>query len=193
MKKQRDRNYRSYDGIQENVSNVVLDPLKDGWQEGSWEDTLKFYKRHGLEFKNFTIVTGGNEDGVDVSPANNKNLFKYFTVAGGKRYVLTLKGQSNDNIFEVWVITKPGKWVDVQIGNWSNDDINNFPAYSKNNIFRYWKRLDNKPVRYAYRFGCKPQIETSNFKHVVWVSIGITLYWYGKFALLKAIKLFKKD
>jgi hypothetical protein len=186
MSTQKDKNYKSYDGQQEDVSNVVLDPIAAGWQKGSWQDTAKFWEREWRTFENFEIVNGGTEDALDVSSRNNNNLFLNFKVAAGDKYVLTLKGSSSNNIFKEFIITKPGKWVEIQIGNWSDDDLEHKGwARSKNNAFLDWKRTDGKPIRYAYRFGCKPLIG-NGFKHLWWMSIGLTIYWCAK-RLIKMI------
>jgi hypothetical protein len=186
-----DKNFKSYDGAQEDVSNVVLDPIAAGWAPGSWADTCKFWRRRFLNFDNFTIVHGGTEDGVDMSSRNCGNFFKHFVVAAGNKYVLTLKGSSTNNHLVRWIITKPGKWVDVQVGNWSDDDpLAIASGYSKwarssHNIFDQWTRVDGQPVRYAYRYGCKPLWINSNVKHLWWMSVGLTIYWYAKYFYVK--------
>lgn len=185
-----DKNYKSYDGAQENVSDVVLDPLADGWAPGSWDDTAKFNRRQSCVFEDFVIVTGGREDGVDISCRNVDNRFRFFEVAGGDKYVLTLKGKSRFNEFYDWKITKPGKWVDIQIGNWHDDDAN-WPingSYSDNNTFMLCSRADGEPIRYAYRWGCKPTWVESYVKHLWWMSIGMTIYWVAKYLWTKLFK-----
>jgi len=192
--KQTDRNYISFDGEQVDVSDQHLDPIGAGWAPGSWADTCKFYHRDNRLFENFVIVSGGTEDGVDMSSRNVASVFDTFIVAAGDKYVLTLKGSSCHNILSKWVITKPGKWVDVQVGNWSDDDPLSIEqgfskwARSTGNNFDLWARKDGKPIRYAYRWGCKPVWTNSKVKHLWWMSIGLTLYWYLKYAIVKLSK-----
>ncbi len=186
-----DKNYKSYDGPQEDVRNVVLDPTGAGWAPGSWQDTCKFNRRRGLAFEEFTIINGGTEDGIDASCRNVGNVFHKFVVSAGDKYVMTLKGSSCDNTFMDWKITQPGKWVDIQIGNWHDDDPKsideNFSpwANSSGNEFVNIRRMDGKPVRYAYRFGCKPAFSASNAKHLWWMSIGLSVYWLAKYAIVR--------
>lgn len=182
-----DKNYKSYDGPQENVSDVILDPVAAGWPLGSWDDTLKFNRRQSCIFEDFVVVCGGREDAVDISCRNVDNRFRFFNVSSNGKYVLTLKGKSRFNEFFRWIITKPGRWVDVQIGNWHDDDAN-WPingSYSDNNLFMVWARTDGKPIRYAYRWGCRPLWEESNVKHLWWMSAGMSLYWWGKYLWTK--------
>lgn len=178
-----DINYKSYDGPQENVSDVRLDPVEYGWTLGSWDDTLKFNRRTSCIFEDFTVVYGGREDAVDISCRNVDNRFRYFTVSSDGKYVLTLKGKSRFNEFYAWTIIRPGRWVDVQIGNWHDDDANwgITGSYSDANTFINWQRADGKPIRYAYRWGCRPTWEGSNVKHLWWMSVGLSLYWLGKY------------
>jgi hypothetical protein len=185
-----DINYKSYDGIQENVSMQFLDPIGAGWLPGSWQDTAKFNRRFGLIFDHFTIISGGTEDALDVSCRNMSNLFIDFEVSAGDKYVLTLKGSSSYNGFTRFLIIKPGKWVDVQIGNWHDDDplsIEQFGGWasSEDNVFSEWRRADGKPIRYAYRFGCKPKWVGTDAKHLWWMSLGLSAYWLAKYALWK--------
>jgi len=191
ISKQTDRNFKSYDGPQEDVREQNLDPIAAGWAPKSWQDTCKFWHREGRTFTDFIIKEGGTEDGVDMSSRNVNNTFDTFVVAAGDRYVLTLKGSSSYNALSKWAITKPGKWVDVQIGNWSDDDPLSIQegfskwACSKGNQFDMWARTDGKPVRYAYRWGCKPLWYNSKVTHLWWMSLGLTLYWWGKYALVR--------
>ena len=187
MSTQHDKNYKSYDGAQEDVKGATLDPIADGWVKGSWQDTAKFWEREWRNFTNFVVVNGGTEDALDVSSRNNNNHFVNFIVAAGDKYVLTLKGSSSRNTFQNFTITKPGKWVEIQIGNWSDDDLEHDSwARSKENVFVNWVRQDGKAVRYAYRYGCKPLVSNGNFKHLWWMSIGLTIYWCVK-RLIKMI------
>jgi len=176
MKKGRDRNYKSFGGPKVDLSNIKLDPLNDGWEKGSWQDTCKFHQRKGLLFSNFEIVDAGTEDGVDIGTNCVDNFFNNFIVAGGAQ-VLTLKSGSSNNTLVNWMITKHGKTIDVELGNWSTTN----PVRDNNNKFISWKTFDGKPVTYAYRLGSKPIWYDTNTKHLWWRSIGITIYWGAKY------------
>jgi hypothetical protein len=180
----RDVNFESYNGEQRNVSDVVLDPLGDGWIIGSWDDTCKFHKRVDSEFSNFTILTGGVEDAVDIGTGCVGNVFSNFTVSGG-RYVLTLKSGSCDNRLVNWYVTKHGDKVDVELGNWSTTN----PVRDRNNVFVNWESEDGEPITYAYRLGSKPIWINTNTKHLWWRSIGITVYWCFKYVKHRILKI----
>lgn len=179
-----DKNFKSYDGAQENVTGSNLDPVAEGWLLGSWDDTCRFYKRQYLVFKDFFIADGGREDCVDVSNHNDWNIFKAFLMNGFGKYILTLKGQSSNNVFSGWWIGKNCKVVDIEIGNWHDQDLGNYPALSKDNLFDTINRSDGKPVTYCYRWGCRPTFINSKVKHLWWRSIGITIYWHAKYLYL---------
>lgn len=181
-----DKNFKSYDGEQVDVFDESLDPIAAGWAPGSWQDTARFYKRIDRLYKRFHIIDGGTEDGADISNHNYRNYFGDFWVSAGDKYVLTLKGASCDNVFDNWTITKPGNWVDIQIGNWHDQDLDD-PTIGvcPGNIFYSIARVDGKPVRYAYRWGCRPKFYYSNTKHLWWMSIGLTIYWWAKYLWLK--------
>ncbi len=176
MKKGRDKNYKSFGGPQINISDEKLDPLSNGWEEGSWQDTCKFHQRKNLAFSNFEIVTAGTEDGVDIGTGCVGNIFDNFTVAGGNQ-VLTLKSGSSRNNLTNWTVTKHGRVVDVELGNWSTTN----PVGDSSNVFISWKSTDGKPITYAYRLGSKPIWAKTNTKHLWWRSIGITVYWGAKY------------
>lgn len=179
MSTRHDRNYRSWDSEdQHDDRDVTLWPTQDpAWPRGSWQDTAKFHRRSGRKFENFRIVDGGEEDAVDISPACVDNEFRFFRVASGGSYVLTLKGGSSRNILSDWTIDLPGQVVDIEIGNWSSS---NFDA-CKGNTFLYWKRADNLPITYCYRLGCRPTFWGMPVKHLWWRSVGLTAYWWAKY------------
>lgn len=179
MSTRHDRNYRSYDSdVQLDAADVTLWPTQEpGWLRGSWQDTLKFYKRNGRNFARFTVVDGGAEDAVDVSPLCCGNTFSRFDVDGGDAYVLTLKGGSCRNIFDSWFIRRPGGTVDIEIGNWSSTNFER----SVGNRFLYWRRSDDLPVTYCYRLGCKPEFVGMKVRHLWWRSLGLTVYWWSKY------------
>lgn len=176
MSTRHDRNYRSFTGQFENISNVTLDPLAAGWEKGSWQDTCKFWQCDTNLYQDFYIHDAGTEDAVDVGTNCVDNRFKRFTVNGGKQ-VLTLKSESNKNAFNDWTIERPGSIVDIEIGNWGSQNT----GPSVGNEFNRWHRRDGKPITYAYRWGCRPKFVGMDVKHLWWRSLGITLYVMGKY------------
>lgn len=189
MSTRHDKNFHSFDSLeQKGASDLILDPIAAGWERGSWEDTCKFYKRHNLIFMKITVVGGGKEDCFDVSPECTNNVFGDFSANTDGQYVLTLKGGSHKNTFLRWHIKRGGKTVDIEIGNWSSS---NFET-SKNNLFHSWTKDNDKPITYCYRLGCKPEFKNMNVKHLWWRSIGITVYWWGKYFIHRILKVSDK-
>jgi len=180
----RDNNYRSFGGPQLDLYDIKFDPIADGLEKGSWQDTCKFSYRKGRHYSHFEIVTGGSEDGVDIGTDCTDNIFEYFTVAAGDQYILTLKSGSSRNLLKNWHITKHGKTVDVELGNWSTTN----PVKDEGNVFDSWTTEDGKPVTYAYRWGSKPIWKNTKTKHLWWRSIGLTAYWCGKYFWHRILK-----
>ena len=177
-----DKNYRSWDNAEDQSDDpprrdVVLDPASEGWAAGSWQDTAKFYRQVDRLFENIEIVTGGTEDAMDVSTSCTDNDFWCFTVAAGDLYILTLKGGCHGNTFAEFTVTRSAPVVDIEIGNWSSSDF----TRSTGNEFIQWKHVDDKPITYCYRWGCKPKFFDTKTKHLWWRSIGLSFYWWGKF------------
>lgn len=174
-----DRNFYSFDSDdQRDASWEIFDPQPPLWEIGSWQDTVKFYKRNTRLFNDLTIVRGGTEDAVDMTGSSDNTLKRFHIKQAGDQYVLTLKGGSYNNRFIDWVIGIPPKTVDIEIGNWSSSSQEPSP----NNVFEGWERIDGKPITYCYRlFGCKPTFRTMKVKHKWWRSIGLTVYWWSKY------------
>lgn len=189
MSTRTDRNFFSFDREeQSDATHMHFQPsLLIEWPPGSWQDTVKFYRRKGCVFRDFTVIEGGVEDAVDISPECVGNSFVLFSVNAGGAYVLTLKGGSCMNLLSEWRIGHPGAVVDIEIGNWSSTNFQRCTG----NVFQNWSRADGKPVTYCYRFGCKPQFIGTKTRHLWWRSIGLTVYWCAKY--LWHVKLGRAD
>jgi len=185
-----DRNYRSWDGGGDDPPDfdLILDPVADGWREGSWSDTAKFYQREDQVYRSIQIVIGGAEDCVDVGSKTNRCEFIDFVTCSGGQYHLTLKGGSSDNLFANWYLYNSGDTVDIEIGNWSSSDF----TKSQRNTFDSWRKFGDKPVTYCYRLGCKPLFINTKAKHLLFRSIGLTVYWWSKFFLHNVLKVSDK-
>lgn len=179
-----DRNYFSYD-TEEQVGDGdrVFNPLAAGWEPGSWSDTVKFWKRQFLVFYGFDIV-GGNEDCVDATGTKGC-LFKNFWCHANGSYVLTLKGNSNSNVFMKWHVHEHGKVCDIQVGGWYSYGT----GRSKGNVFDGWTSEDGGPITYSYRLGCKPTLIDMNAKHLWWLSAGLTVHWWFKWFIHKVLRI----
>lgn len=184
MSTRHDKNFKSYENrINETIRVGTLNPAINGWEPGSWQDTMKTFQCHGCDFTDADI-RAGTEDALDVGTRCYGNKFRNFMVVGGK-YVITLKSDSDGNIFENWTILKHGKSCDIQLGNWSSTSTES----NENNVFRGWKTTDGSPITYSYRFGGgKPIFYDMKVKHLWWLSVGITAYWWAKYFWHKVLK-----
>jgi len=178
MSTRHDRNYLSFDSqVQSDAAEVTARPSVDGWARGSWQDTVKFHKRVGCKFEHFRIEEGGTEDAVDINNGCRGNEFRFFRASGDGARVLTLKGGSQNNLLSDWFITQPGRVVDVEIGGWSSYNR----ARCTGNQFCYWQRSDGLPVTWCARWGCRPEWVGTHTKHLWGRSLGLTLFWWGKY------------
>ena len=181
-----DYNFKSFANL------IAEDQSKDDWTVLNpiaehiidWTDTLKFSKVRHCRFNKFHVVLGGEEDAVDINNKSIGNVFEDFKVNGDGRYCLTLKGGSSGNVFKNWLIEEHANAVDIEIGNWSDQSTED----NKDNVFYNVQSYDGKPVTYCYRWGSKPVFHVSNVKHLWWRSAAITLYWWGKYLLVKKLK-----
>jgi hypothetical protein len=177
-----DKNYRSYNGLSnQSVFVGPLTPRADGWVK--WDDTMKTYKCNDTVFHG-AIIDGGEEDVLDVGTHTNNCVFQDFDVFGDtSRYLITLKSHSEGNVFERWRVHEHSERCDIQQGNWSDSDNGS----NSRNLYREWVSEENKPITYSYRFfsGSKPQFQDMEVKHLWWLSLGVTLYCWGKWVWTK--------
>lgn len=166
-----DRNFLSFTGKPGHVANLVIDPTPGV----AWSDILKFSNVTGALFEDIRITRAGTEDGVDINNFSSGNVLRRFTVPCGKQ-ALTLKGGSSDNLLEDWVIVGRGKHVELEFGNWSDQSL----GLCTGNVIQRVQRQDGQPVRYAGRFGCLPKFSDSKVRHIWWLSVGITVYYWTK-------------
>ena len=169
-----DKNFISYTGKVGYVESLVVDPTPGV----EWSDALKFSNVTDSTFDNVRITRAGKEDGIDMNNYSSRNILRRWIVPCGKQ-ALTLKGGSRDNLLIDWVIVGRGKHVELEFGNWSDQS----EGLSTGNIVQRVRCDDGGPVRYAGRFGCLPKFEESQVKHVWWMSVGITLYFWTKYLI----------
>ena len=177
-----DKNYKSFEEI--NDSSIFVGPLTpraDGWTR--WDDTMKTYKCNDTVFHG-AIIDGGEEDVLDIGTHTNNCVFQDFDVfASNSRYIITLKSHSERNVLERWLVHEHSTRCDIQQGNWSDSDN----GTNRRNLYRKWKSEEGKPFTYSYRFfsGSKPKFEDMEVKHLWWLSLGVTVYWWGKWVWTK--------
>jgi len=179
MSTRHDRNFFSFDSVEQlDASNMNFTPGPPSFYLGTWQDTVKFYKRVNRLFTDFNISRGGTEDAVDMTGSSDNTLKRFTIQQAGDQYVLTLKGGSYNNRFIDWNIGVPPETVDIEIGNWSSSSQEPSPG----NFFQNWQHQDGQPITYCYRFfGCKPTFRDIKVKHLWWRSIGLTVYWWAKY------------
>ncbi len=181
----RDKNYKSYEDLSHELVDVgVLNPYEDGWTE--WADTMKTFQCEQVTFYN-GVVTGGEEDVLDVGTHTSLCEFDNFHAhPHGSQYIITLKSGSCGNGFIDWHLHDHGHVCDIQQGNWSDQD--NGP--NDNNAYIWWTAADGKPITYSYRFfsKSKPIFVGTETKHLWWLSLGITVYFWAKWLFVKLFK-----
>lgn len=168
-----DKNYHSYELLKEQtIANGVLVPD----DPKLYNDTMKVWKCVGTRFVDFYVV-GSREDVLDVGRESIANLFQNFRVKPTGQYVLTCKGGSHVNMFTDWVLEGHGTDVDFEFGNWHSLNF----EVSYDNVLQNITTTDGSPITYCYRWGCKPTIVNTKARHLWWRSIGLTVYWWGKY------------
>lgn len=143
-----------------------------------YSDILKFSNRQGFSLTDVQVAHG-DEDCVDINNhCSNITLQGRFGVKGLGSQCFTIKGGS-ENIFVSGVIQTPGTSTDVEIGNWSDQSYN-----KSSNIHIDLRRADGKPVR--VRIGRAENVHLgANCKKDILGSIGLTIYWWAKWAFVK--------
>jgi len=178
-----DKNFKSYEAFKGVLfRGVELRPAVPS----DWNDTMKVHRCEGSVFDRFDVL-GGREDCLDVGRETNDCLFQDFVVEPTGQYLVTCKGDSNRNVFLNWLVVRHGKDVDFEFGNWHSY---NFEP-SRDNVIKGCRTVDGSPITYCYRWGCKPSIIDTNAKHLWWRSIGLTVYWWAKY--IWHVKLHRPD
>lgn len=151
-----------------------------------FDDTMKVWRCNYCTFHDGEI-SGGREDCIDVGQQSSHNIFEKLWLFSGGQYCCTIKGGSSFNIFRDVLVVVHGRDVDFEFGNWHSY---NFERSMDNGLVRVMA-ADGRPVTYCYRLGCRPYIVDSYVKHLWWRSIGLTVYWWYKYA--KHVLLKRKD
>jgi hypothetical protein len=169
-----DKNYKSYEFLGNQViEHFTLEPDSPL----DYDDVMKVYMCNNCLFRDGD-VDGGREDCIDVGRESSNNIFRELRLNPNGSYVFTIKGGSHNNYFENIMLHGHGKVVDIEVGNWStyNYDL------STNTLFDGIYALDERPITYCYRLGCKVRFAPNcKVKHLWWRSIGLTFYWWFKY------------
>lgn len=191
----RDRNYFSiHDGIT-NCDGVVGTALPRPMvfaplEPEKYDAILKLsattgddLKAAGIELNNIWALQG-RESAVDINgcSASGTNfvvdgVFGHATrgIPPG-RAVIIIKGGSAVEVRGI--VRSRGRLADVIIGDWSDE------SYEKSAAKLELFHEDGAPVRVAYGRAFKPTM-SPNCKVLFWLSIGLKLYWWSKYALVK--------
>jgi len=168
-----DKNFNSSESFRDTrFTGVELRPA----DPSAWNDTMKVWKCWLCTFDRFDVL-GAREDCVDVSQQTNDCVFDEFVVEPTGQYVVTCKGGSNDNVFRKWILCGHGRDVDFEFGNWHSYNFED----NVDNVISSCQTTDGSPITYCYRLGSRPVIRNTHVKHLWWRSIGLTVYWWAKY------------
>ena len=177
-----DKNFKSYESLTgESVDVPNLSPSDHGWSR--WDDTMKTFECYNCDF-NILAIDGGEEDCIDLGTHTTLCSFRNgLLMGGGSRYLFTIKSHSEDNTFEDFHVMEHAKWCDIQLGNWSDQDNRS----NGGNRFYDWTTADCKPVTYSYRLfsGSRPEFVGMQARHLWWLSVGMTIYFWVKWLVRK--------
>jgi hypothetical protein len=137
----------------------------------------------GIELSNVWVLQGG-EAALDINGCGqgSKNLVVdgvFGHVVRGVpqgRTVIVIKGGSAVEVRGV--VRSRGRLADIIVGDWSDE------SYSKSRARLELIHEDGDPVRVAYGRSDKPEM-SPNCKVLFWLSLGLKLYWWAKYALVK--------
>lgn len=177
MSKDSDRNYyqlpesdRDYDGLDCNPPSI--DPER-------YDDLLKISGKRNVTVRFFKAEGDGYhfEDGVDLNrECADVVLMDGRVGAGRKGVAVTIKGGSCDTQLVRLIVTRPGRYCDIEIGNWSDQSWKSCDG----TIIEDCLRSDGQPVRVAWGRGARPKITGGHVKIVWWWTIALHAYVYAK-------------
>jgi hypothetical protein len=159
------------DRLGDSFGPLLLAPVRDG---ADYDDIFKVSHCSGCTFNEITVSAGQQkENAIDLNRESYANLFNGLKLDGGKQGAILIKGGSCGNIFNDVLITNASGHSDVMIGGYSGQS----KKTSRGNRFVGIRRIDGKPVRYAYTFtrAEKPIFVDSNVKFQFWWSLVRTI------------------
>lgn len=172
-----DVNYCAYsdqDGVEINGGEIEsLTPTE-------YDDILKLSNCTRVRVSRCVInsIGGNREDGVDIMRGCRDVVFNECDVGAGERYAFTLKGGSQDILLRRVSITRPGRWVDIDIGNYSSTVPD---AKTSKVMLISVTRSDGKPVRVRVGFADDPVIVGGNVKVLRCQSLALKAYvWFRR-------------
>lgn len=179
-----DVNFRSYaneQGIE--LNDQVIDPRVSDIDSSLYDDIFKLSRCKSVTLIGCKIRGGGmnREDGVDINNECGHIAFHACDVEAGAKYAFTIKGGSYVVVLSDVVITRPGKYVDIDLGNWSDQSCKKTDAVILSSV----TRSDGKPVRVRVGHAQMPVIKGGNIKILRTQSILLKAYVYAKMLFAK--------
>jgi RNA polymerase sigma factor (sigma-70 family) len=134
-----DKNYLSFaDRERETHELVILCPEIDGERSEDYDDILKISHCREFTFRDWHVCPEGlqREDGVDIMRFSHTVAFLNARVAAGAKYAFTIKGGSKEILLRNVIITRPGKYVDIDLGNYSHNADGKTGKVTLDNVVR---------------------------------------------------------
>ncbi len=172
-----DVNYCAYadqDGVE--INGGVIESLTPT----EYDDILKLSNCTRVRVSQCAInPNGGNrEDGVDIMRGSHDVVLNECDVGAGAKYAFTIKGGSRDVLLRRVVITRPGRWVDIDIGNYSSTVPD---AKTGRVVLESVTRSDGKPVRVRVGFADDPVVIGGNVTVLRCQSLALKAYvWFRR-------------
>lgn len=182
-----DNNFLSFsDRCREHLDGLSVCPERDGERSEDFDDLLKISHCCEMTFRNLDVCPEGlqREDGVDIMRFSKFIAILGGRVAAGRRYAFTIKGGSSEILLRNVQITRPGRWVDVDLGNYSHNADGRTGKVTLDNV----TREDGKPVRVRVGWADRPQIIGGKVKVLRWQSWLLKAYVHSKRALVWVAK-----
>lgn len=177
MSQDTDINYRSYADEKElYLSGEVISPASEGKNASDYDDILKLSHVHNALIMNCKVQGRSKEDGVDLNRYCHNVMVSKCEVEAGAKYAFTIKGGCSLVILANVVITKPGKWVDIDLGNHSDEAYTKTREVYLHNV----TRADGKPVRVRVGHSEYPHIIGGNVKILHAQSLALKAYVHAK-------------
>ena len=181
-----DKNYLSFaDRERETHELVILCPEIDGERSEDYDDILKISHCREFTFRDCHVCPEGlqREDGVDIMRFSRTIAFFNSRVAAGRRYAFTIKGGSSEILLRNVIITRPGRFVDIDLGNYSHNADGKTGKVTLDNVVR----ADGKPVRVRVGWADQPIVIGGNVKILVVQSYLLKIYVHAKRLLAKIL------
>ena len=185
MSTPRDTNFLSFaDRAREHHDFLIVCPELEGQRSENFHDLLKISHCCEFTFRHLNVCPEGlqKEDGVDIMRFSRFVAIINARVAGGL-YAFTIKGGCSEILLRNVVITRPGKYVDIDLGNYSHNADGKTGKVTLDNV----TRADGKPVRVRVGWADQPVVIGGNVEILVVQSYLLKIYVHAKRLLAKIL------